>query len=266
MTTVGLVTERGRLPESWLVDLPVFEGPLDLLLQLIRLSKVEISDIPVALICDQFHEYLALMEELDLDIAGEYIYEAAVLIQIKARMLLPAAALDEAESDDPRADLVQRLLEYQRLKAAAQSLSETESMRRGMLSRPPQEADFLPAAAEETLDLDEVSLYDLLLVFRQTLQRYDREHPAPLVYHGENFPIRDQFDRLLRLVRQGKPYDLLEDFIALSCRSEVIAAFLAILELSRLQLVRLHQTATGGVLLYRTTRQASEQDLRGIQG
>ena len=114
----GETTESSSaLPESWRVDLPVFQGPLDLLLHLTRVNQVEITDIPVALICDQFHEYLSLMEELNLDIAGEYIYEAAMLIHLKSRMLLPRPSVDgEGEAEDPREDLVRRLLEYRRLK------------------------------------------------------------------------------------------------------------------------------------------------------
>ena len=99
-------SQRGVLPESWRVHLPIFEGPLDLLLHLVKVNQVEITDIPVALICDQFHEYLRLMEELDLDVAGEYIYEAAQLIQLKSRMLLPRPRSEDGgrcREDDPRA-------------------------------------------------------------------------------------------------------------------------------------------------------------------
>ena len=101
----------GLLPESWRVHLPVFEGPLDLLLHLIKLNKVEITDIPVATICDQFHAYLQLMEELNLDVAGEYIYEAALLIHLKSKMLLPRPVKAPGEpEEDPRQELVERLL------------------------------------------------------------------------------------------------------------------------------------------------------------
>jgi chromatin segregation and condensation protein Rec8/ScpA/Scc1 (kleisin family) len=161
---------------------------------------------------------------------------------------------------------VQRLLDYQRLKDAAQSLAETQSLREGMWSRPSQEASFLPDNDEDALNLEDVSLYDLLVVFRTALERHDREHPAPLIYRGDHFPVRGQFERLLELVRPGEPYDFLDDLLALSCRSEAIAAFLAILELSRLQLIRLHQTNEGDLLLYRTTRQLLPDELRDIQG
>ncbi len=264
------------LPESWRVNLPAFEGPLDLLLHLVKVNKVEITDIPVATICDQFHAYLALMEELNLDIAGEYIYEAALLIHLKSKMLLPrpASAAGEPE-DDPRRDLVGRLLEYRRLKEVAQSFAEVDRLRLGIFTRRVQP---LPAANEdhgedgerveggaepEAMDLGEVSLFDLLSAFRQVLVRYDKEHPPPLEISAEEFSVRAQFDRLLGALDAGRPFDLLLDLRRRSCRAEAIAAFLAVLELARLNLVRLHQTESGEVLLYRTTREAAHRRAGG---
>ena len=166
------------LPEAWRVHLPVFDGPLDLLLHLIKLNEVEITDIPVATICDQFHEYLRLMEEMDLDIAGEYIYEAALLIQIKSRMLLPRPKKTNGElvEEDPRGELVQRLLEYRRIKEAAQALAEVDRMRLGLWARrkPAWEED-----EGEEVDLDEVSLFDLLSAFRGGSRSLRPREPRP---------------------------------------------------------------------------------------
>lgn len=254
------------LPESWRVHLPIFEGPLDLLLHLIKINKVEITDIPVATICDQFHAYLALMEELNLDIAGEYIYEAALLIHLKSKMLLPRPPRAEGEpEEDPRQDLVERLLEYRRLKEVAQSLAEVDRVRMGIWTRRPQplpKPD--PEEEEAQVDLGEVSLFDLLGALRQALVRYEREHPPALLLSGEAFSVRGQFDRLLARLDAGRPFDLLDDLRNLSCRAEAIAAFLAVLELARLNLVRVHQTEAGDVLLYRTTRELGAQDLEAI--
>lgn len=266
----------GLLPESWRVNLPAFEGPLDLLLHLVKINKVEITDIPVAVICDQFHAYLALMEELNLDIAGEYIYEAALLIHLKSKLLLPRpkTAADEPD-DDPRRDLVQRLLEYRQLKEVAQSFAETDRLRLGIFTRRVQP---LPAANEdevagleggaepEAMDLGEVSLFDLLSALRTVLVRYDKEHPPPLEISAEEFSVRGQFDRLLAALDAGRPFDLLLDLRRRSCRAEAIAAFLAVLELARLNLVRVHQTESGEVLLYRTTREAATAELEAIDG
>ncbi|MEM9290598.1 MAG: segregation/condensation protein A [Acidobacteriota bacterium] len=254
------------LPDSWRVQLPTFDGPLDLLLHLIKLNELEIQDIPVALVCDQFHAYLQLMEELDLDIAAEFIYEAALLIQLKSRLLLPKPKSDEDEpEEDPREVLVQRLLEYQRLKEAAQELAEVERLRLGMWTRdaePPKVSD----DQEEAMDLGDLSLFDLMKALKTVLDRYDREHPPPMHLRGESYSVRDQVHRLLQRLDPGRPLDLLDDLRSLSCRSEAVAAFLAVLELTKLSLLRLHQTESGELLLYRTTRETDAAELATIQG
>ena len=241
------------LPASWRVHLPAFEGPLDLLLHLVRINEIEITDIPVALVCDQFQEYLALMDELDLDIAAEYIYEAALLIQLKARVLLPQPEPEAGEaSEDPRRELIERLLEYQRLKEAAQTLAEVDDLRHGLWTR-----SGTPAAApgdDEEFDMGDLSLFDLLQVLRNVLKRYDEEHPSPLTYQGETFSVRGQIERLLRRFDGGRSLDLQDDLFALSSRAEAIACFLAVLEMARLNLVRLHSAGDRSVLLFRTTR------------
>ncbi len=261
------------LPESWRVHLPIFEGPLDLLLHLIKINRVEITDIPVAVICDQFHEYLRLMEELNLDIAGEYIYEAAVLIHLKSKLLLPRPATTASgePEEDPRQDLVERLLEYRRMKEVAQSFGELDRLRLGIFTRKAPQPTFedapLPEGEEQQqIDLGEVSLFDLLGALKKVLVRYDKEHPPPLQISGEAWSVRGQIDRLLGELGAGRPYDFINDLRHRSCRSEAVAAFLAILELARLNLVRIHQTALGEILLYRTTRAVGVEELEGIGG
>lgn len=255
------------LPDAWRVHLPVFEGPLDLLLHLIKMNRVEITDIPVATICDQFHAYLQLMEELNLDVAGEYIYEAALLIHLKSKMLLPRPPKAEGEpEEDPRQELVQRLLEYRRLKEIAQSFAEVDRMRMGIWTRKPQPLPQMPEEEDATVDLGEVSLFDLMGALRQALVRYEKEHPPPLQLTLEAFSVRGQFDRLLGILDAGRPFDLVDDLRTRSCRSEAIAVFLAVLELARLNLVRVHQTENGDILLYRTTRDLSSIDREAISG
>ncbi|HEX4494185.1 MAG TPA: segregation/condensation protein A [Thermoanaerobaculia bacterium] len=253
------------LPEAWQVHLPIFDGPLDLLLHLIKLNRVEITDIPVATICDQFHAYMQLMEELNLDVAGEYIYEAAVLIHIKSKMLLPRTPRAEGEpEEDPRQELVDRLLEYRRLKEIAQSFAEVDRTRMGIWTRRPQPLPTLPEEEDATIDLGEVSLFDLLGALKTALVRYDREHPPPLQLSLEEFSVRGQFDRLMSILDAGHPYDLIADLRERTCRAEAIATFLAVLELARLNLVRVHQTESGDVLLYRTTRELGDLDREAI--
>ena len=256
--------KEGLLPESWRVHLPIFDGPLDLLLHLVKINEVEIAEIPVATICDQFHEYLMLMEELNLDIAGEYIYEAAQLIHLKSRLLLPQTVNEDGEAlEDPREFLVQRLLEYQRLKEAAQALAEVDRMRMGIFTREPQEIA-KPPAGEEEIDLGDVSLFDLLKALRTVLVRYDQEHPPAIELTGEVFTVREQVDRFLTRLTAGRPFDLIDDLRTRSCRGEAIAAFLAVLELTRLHLVQLHQTEAGDILLHRTTRDLADAELEGF--
>jgi len=257
--------EASLLPEAWHVHLPIFDGPLDLLLHLIKLNRVEITDIPVATICDQFHAYMQLMEELNLDVAGEYIYEAAVLIHIKSKMLLPRAPRAEGEpEEDPRQELVDRLLEYRRLKEIAQSFAEVDRTRMGIWTRRPQPLPALPEEEDATIDLGEVSLFDLLGALKTALVRYDREHPPPLQLSLETYSVRGMFDRLMRLLDAGHPYDLIADLRGLSCRAEAVATFLAVLELARLNLIRVHQTESGDILLYRTTRELGDLDREAI--
>ena len=244
--------------------MPTFEGPLDLLLHLVKINEVELTDIPVVLICDQFHDYLQLMEELNLDIAAEYIYEAALLIHLKSRLLLPRPSSTEEEGQDPREELVQRLLEYRKMKDAAQTLAEVDVLRQGLWTRQPQD---LPGPdQEEGIDLGEVSLFDLLGALRQVMVRYEHDHPPPWHILRETFSVRGQFERLIARFQPDKPVDFLADLRSRTCRAEAVATFLAVLELARLRLVRLHQTEAGDLLLYRTTREVQQHELEAIQG
>ncbi|HEX9162039.1 MAG TPA: segregation/condensation protein A, partial [Thermoanaerobaculia bacterium] len=137
---------------AYKVTLPSFHGPLDLLLHLIRKNEVDIYDIPIALITDQFNAYLDAMEELDLEVAADYIYMAALLIHVKSKMLLPRDETTGEEIEDPRQELVDRLLEYQRFKSVAESFAELDVLRMGMWSRKPVQ---LPGEDAE-IDMSEV--------------------------------------------------------------------------------------------------------------
>jgi segregation and condensation protein A len=263
----SLLPTTGTLPESWKVRLPEFEGPLDLLLHLIKLHKVEITDIPVSMVCDQFNHYLELMEVLNLDIAGDYIYMAAYLIHLKSKLLLPRPrTLNGQEIDeDPREDLVQKLLEYRRLKEAAQILAEVDSVRRGIWPRQSDELKHIAKSDVPEMDISEISLFDLLRTFKDVLDRFEREHPPPMRLRGESFSVRQQIERLLGGLKAGRPFDLVDDLRCLSGRPEAVAAFLAILEMSRLHLIRLHQTEKGAILVYRTTQELALSELEAIQ-
>ena len=184
--------------ESILEDYPVrlqnFEGPLDLLLHLIKKHEVNIYDIPIALITQQYLDYLDLMQELNLDVAGEFLVMAATLIHIKSRMLLPRPdPTQEDPEEDPREALVRRLLEHQRFKAAAELLHEREIQRSAQWARPDERvADVVGEAPEPEIEVD---LFSLMAAFRQVLERA-RQRPRVLL-PPEQIPIETRIEQLL---------------------------------------------------------------------
>ena len=224
---------RGGLPP---VAIPAFAGPLDLLLHLIRINEVSITDIPIAEITEQYTAYLEAMQELDLDVASEYVAMAAELIYIKSKMLLPRAP-GEPEVD-PRADLAQRLLEYEKFKRSAETLHAVDTLRSGLWPRPETE---IPKGegAEETL---EVSLFDLIETFRTVTENYRLAHPPALAIHHLRFSVRDKMIELLARLDEHGTMPLLEFLGQMRYRAEAVTAFLACLELIRLGVVRAFQT------------------------
>jgi segregation and condensation protein A len=230
--TPGLQEEHG----GYSVTLPSFSGPLDLLLHLIKHHKVDISDIPIALITEQYNAYLDAMQELDLEVAADFIYMAAVLIHIKSKMLLPR---DEEEDDqeDPRKELVERLLEYQRFKAVAESFAEMDLQRMGVWSRrkaPP------PDPSQKEIDMSDVSLFDLIDSFRTAIQRYRLAHPKAIELKRSVHKISDKMREMYGFVRERKSMRLLW-YLEGRDRDELIAIFLATLELVRLGGITLKQ-------------------------
>jgi segregation and condensation protein A len=224
-------TERSLPP----VAIPAFNGPLDLLLHLIRINEVEITDIPIAEITEQYTAYLDAMGELDLDVASEYIAMAAELIYIKSRMLLPRAPGEPVE--DPRAALAQRLLEYEKFKRSAETFHAIDTLRGGLWPRPETE---IPRAegAEESL---EVSLFDLIETFRRVTESYRLAHPPALAIHHLRFSVREKMIELLHRLDEARNLSLLEFLGQMRYRAEAVTAFLACLELIRLGVVRVFQ-------------------------
>jgi len=222
-----------------------FEGPFDLLLHLIKKNEVDIYNIPIAAITRQYLDYLDVMQELNLDIAGDFLVMASTLIQIKSRMLLPLPPdeeIGEEEVEDPRAELVRRLLEYQKYREAAVSLAQRELLGRDTFVR-----DF---AAPELAEIEpeqeplEVELFDLMEAFRRVLATVTEE-----TFHevgAEGLSIADRISELLLLLK-GTDAAVFENlFIASATREQVIITFLAVLELCRLKMVRLAQAGSFG--------------------
>ena len=226
---------------AYAVKLSIFEGPLDLLLHLIRLNEVDITDIPVALIAEQYIEYLDLMHELNLDVAGEYLLMAATLAWIKSRMLLPPVeGAEEEEEGDPRAELIARLLEYQRFKEAAEGLRERQILGRDVFEARGPSPEPTPDAEQEI----EVGLIQLLDAFRKVLraaQSVDLHHEVTteiitvrerMVAVMDALRARDvvEFDQVFQ-IEEGVP----------PTRTLIVVTFLAILELVRLSALRVYQ-------------------------
>jgi len=234
---------------AYKITLPSFHGPLDLLLHLIRQHKVDIYDIPILLITEQYTAYLEAMEQLDLEIAADYVYMAALLIHIKSKMLLPRDESADAAGEDPREELVQRLLEYQRYKAVAETFAELDVLRMGMWQRPPAP---VPGTDASEIDMSEVSLFDLIDAFRSALNRYRQNHPQAIELQRTVHKVGDKMAELYEKLKEKSPIRL-QWFLEGRGRNELIAVFLGMLELVRLGGISLQQSGNFGEILVART-------------
>ena len=226
------------------IHLPVFDGPLDLLLYLIRREKVDIHDIPIAPITRQYMEYLDLMRELNLDVAGEFMVMAATLIHIKSKMLVPVEPTEaegEDETEDPRAELVRRLLEFQRYKEAAGVLHQQAQIRAATWMRPDSVVPKFDDAGEEML---EAGLFDLIAAFKELLDRRKTLLAHEIEAQGKS--IEERIEELLALIKEGESIEFLELFAAQETKGDMILTFLALLELIRLKRVKVYQRGMFG--------------------
>lgn len=225
------------------IHLDNFEGPLDLLLHLIRSNEMDIYDIPIAEITAQYLSILDAMKNLNLDVAGEFLVMAATLLHIKSRLLLPVSG-DEAieeEEEDPRAELVRRLLEYQKYKDAAASLQGLPQLEREIFARKFPAPELEEA---ESTEFEAVGLFELVEVFRSLLE----QAPEPYVHQveSERLSVSDRINAILTLLGDRESLAFMEIFSARPDRHEVVVSFLAILELVKMRLIRLLQNARFG--------------------
>ena len=236
------------------IRLQSFEGPLDLLVHLIRKNKVDVYDIPIALITRQYLEYLNLMQELNLDVASEFLVMAATLIHIKSKMLLPrpeTAAGDPGEEEDPRDALVRRLLEHQKFKAAAEMLHDKEALRSAQWGRPDSRIEEI--AGDDYEPEIEVDLFSLLTAFKQVLERA-RERP-PVVLPPEQISIETRIDQMLERLSETEACGFEDLFATDATRADMIVTFLALLEMIRLKLIRVFQQGgVGAIRVYKRAR------------
>lgn len=237
-------------PQALEVFLEAFEGPLDLLLYLIRRDKLDIHDLPIAPITRQYMQYLELMRELNLDVAGEFMVMAATLIHIKSKLLVPlepTEAQGEEEQEDPREALVRRLLEFERYKEAAGLLHQKREIRAATFMRPETALPKFDDAGEEML---EASLFDLVAAFKEMLDRR-----KVLVQHeveSEGKSIEQRMTEVLAEVKEGESLEFLELFREQRTKADMIVTFLALLELIRLKKVKVYQRGIfGGIRVFR---------------
>lgn len=220
------------------VKLDAFTGPLDLLLHLIRKHEVNIYDIPISLVTKQYLEYINLMKELNLSYAGEFLVMAATLIQIKSRMLLPQEAeapMEDEEGEDPRSELVRRLIEYQQFKDVAGQLTEQEKIWRDMFQREP-----VHVASVRDVLMDDVSMYDLLGALQEVLGR--TEAPTSVVeITPDTWTVQDRINGIVERLEETPTINFSSLFDDATTRLLVIVTFLALLELVRMNLVRIFQ-------------------------
>jgi segregation and condensation protein A len=232
---------------SYEIKLDIFEGPLDLLLYLIRKNEIDIYNIPIALITEQYLEYLDIMRSLNLDLAGEYLVLAATLIHIKSRLLLPPVeGLEEGEEgEDPRTELVRQLLEYQAFKEAALSLESRPLLDRDVFTRgaPAEE----PAAAEHEEEvMIEVGVFELVQAFRLVISGLDRTEDMAI--DTEKMSLTDRINEIMERLTEERELTFTDLLAERTDRKRIVYTFLAILELMKLRMVRAYQPGPFGVI------------------
>lgn len=240
--------------EAFRIQLPNFEGPLDLLLHLIKEHKLDIFDIPIALITEKYLATLEVMRKLNLDVAGEFILMAATLAHLKSRMLLPRVEpqgpdLTEEDADDPREELVRRLLEYQKYKAAADELGHQPLLDRDVFPRRtlPDEA---PPPPESTEGLVEISVFKLIEAFDEVMKKAKVEISHEVLVERTN--ISDAIAQLAEKLRETVQLSFFELFKGNMEKSRLVVTFLAILEMTRLKLIKIFQEQPTGDIVIRT--------------
>ena len=227
------------------IELEVFQGPLDLLLYLIHKNEINIYDIPIATITQQYLDHLELMQELNLNVAGEFILMAVQLIEIKIRMLLPKLPFEEGmEDEDLRRPLVEQLLEYQKIKMAAVHLKERESVFEQYWKRP---ETFNPEENRE--ELVEANLYDLVHAFALLIKRTQKREALEI--RADQFSVKQKIQELTEYLEKNQSFSLINYAKQLETRVEMIVLFLAILEMIRLSLLRIYQGELfGDIIVY----------------
>ncbi len=222
------------------VKLDIFQGPLDLLLYLIKKNEIDIYNIPITLITGQYIEYLHRLQSLNLDLAGEYLVLAATLIHIKSRMLLPVDPLPGEEEEDPRRELVEQLIEYQVFKEALLELDKLPLLERDVFKRGAlADDDHPPPAEDEAL---EVNLFDLLQAFKKIASTWD----VVMEIDREKITLAEKMNHILTILLERDGVSMEELLVCGISKSQLLYTFLALLELAKMRLIKIYQAETFG--------------------
>ena len=232
---------------SYEIKLDVFEGPLDLLLYLIRKNEIDIYNIPISLITEQYLQYLEMMRSLNLDLAGEYLVLASTLVHIKSKMLLPPVEGESEEEDgeDPRAELVRQLLEYQAFKEAALKLDGRPILERDLFKRGVHIEDEVEVDEEDEAAF-EVDVFELAAAFRRIVAGFDRSEDLEI--DVEKMSLTDRINEIMERLSEEKQLSFLDLLGDRRDRKRIVYTFLAILELMKLRVVRAFQTDSFGAI------------------
>jgi segregation and condensation protein A len=220
----------------------IFEGPMDLLIHLIRKNDLDIYDIPIALITDQYLQYLELMQAMNIDYAGDFLLMASTLTQIKSRMLLPTHDGEE-EDEDPLQEITRPLLEYLRMKSAADQLIERNLLGENTFVRNPNRDEFLTSPDDEFI---KIGLFELIDAFQKILERIPDGHRVELT--ADEISVKDKISQIVEILEAKASITFLELFSDNPDKHEVIITFLAILEMVKLTLIRIIQNVKTGIL------------------
>jgi len=240
---------RAGSNEDLEITLGEFAGPLDLLLFLIRQERADIFDIPIARITEQYLAYIRVMKSLDIAVAADFLVMAAQLIEIKSKMLLPRdplTATEDEEVDDPRRELVDRLLEYEKFKTAAGMLHERSTIEQATFARGTIESD------DNNAEID-ASVFDLLTVFQKIVARHIEE--VKMEIHREEISLADMIKTLHARIREAGEINVLQFFEEMHSKRELVTAFIAVLEIVRTESVKLMQKVTFGDIILRKVEQ-----------
>lgn len=232
------------MSQEYKVKLEIFEGPLDLLLYLVKKDEVDIYDISIERIAQQYLEYIDVFKMLDLELAGEFLVMASNLLYLKSRSLLPVDQQppeEEAEEDDPRWELIRQLVEYKKFKEAAAHLGEREALQSSVFARMAE-----PSEPPPERPLGEVSIFDLINAFNNVLKRISSKSEDLREIFEENFTVGDKIDLIMKMTGGGVPLKFSELFASAASRAEIVVTFLALLELVRLKQLRCAQDGPFG--------------------